>query len=127
GARAERIGTVFSARFDPDLALSPHQRNEREAAIVSDIEARLKNVDSLDEDRIIRHFVNAVQSAVRTNFYQSPSHDPTMLAEKADVARHAIAIKFDSRKVSGIPRPRPRFEIFICSPRFDAVHLRLAP
>jgi hypothetical protein len=27
-------------------------------------------VQSLDEDRIIRHFVNVVQAAVRTNFYQ---------------------------------------------------------
>src|SRR6202023_1391530 len=39
----------------------------------------------------------------------------------------AIAIKFDSRKISAMPLPRPRFEIFICSPRIEAVHLRFGP
>ena len=27
----------------------------------------------------------------------------------------------------GMPLPRPRFEIFICSPRLEAVHLRFGP
>src|SRR5215467_14308532 len=113
---AERIVALFKMRFDPDLAIQPHQRDERQAAIAGKIESQLTTVDSLDEDRIIRHFVNAVQSAVRTNFYQFP-----------ELAGQAIAIKFDSRKVNGMPLPRPRFEIFICSPRLEAVHLRFGP
>src|SRR5262249_31422312 len=70
-AITERIGALFAARFDPDLAASQDQRRERQTAIARDIEALLKKVDSLDEDRIVRHFVNVVQSAVRTNFYQA--------------------------------------------------------
>ena len=31
---------------------------------------RCRRSQSLDEDRILRHFVNAVQAAIRTNFYQ---------------------------------------------------------
>src|SRR5262249_19207991 len=124
------------ARFDPDLGISPRQREERQAIIMGEIEARLQKVDSLDEDRIIRHFVNVAQSAVRTNFYQSPS-SPTppspaggggrAAAEKDGAAGRAVAIKLDSRKVDGMPLPRPWCEIFICSPRLEAVHLRFGP
>src|SRR5579871_3142106 len=78
-AIAGRIIALFRARFDPDLPLSPRERNERQAAIAGEIETELKKVDSLDEDRIIRHFVNVVQSAVRTNFYQSPAGSPDSL------------------------------------------------
>ncbi len=42
-------------------------------------------------------------------------------------AKPVIAVKFDSRKVDGMPLPRPRFEIFLCSPRLEAVHLRFGP
>jgi glutamate dehydrogenase len=126
-AIAERIGALFEARFDPELRISPRQRDERQAIIMGEIEARLQKVDSLDEDRIIRHFVNIVQSAVRTNFYQFPSRHPALPAEKDSVAGRAVAIKLDSRKVNGMPLPRPQFEIFICSPRLEAVHLRFGP
>ena len=49
--------------------------------LLAEIEAALQAVESLDEDRILRHFVNAVQAALRTNFYQLDS-DGT--AEGAD-------------------------------------------
>jgi len=126
-AVAERIGALFDARFDPDLGVSPRQREERQAIIMGEIEARLQKVDSLDEDRIIRHFVNVAQSAVRTNFYQFPSRHPAPPAEKDSEAGRAVAIKLDSRKVHGMPLPRPWCEIFICSPRLEAVHLRFGP
>jgi glutamate dehydrogenase len=119
-AITERIGALFAARFDPDLAVSQDHRAQRQAAIATDIEALLKKVDSLDEDRIVRHFVNVVQSAVRTNFYQT-------VPGQASVADRAVAIKLDSRKIDGMPLPRPQREIFVCSPRLEAVHLRFGP
>jgi glutamate dehydrogenase len=126
-AIAERICALFEARFDPDLTISPHQRDERQAAVASEIEAWLRKVDNLDEDRIIRHVVNVVQSAVRTSFYQFSSSHPLPPQGKDDLAGRPIALKLDSRKVDGMPRPRPQFEIFICSPRLEAVHLRFGP
>jgi glutamate dehydrogenase len=119
-AIAGQIGALFAARFDPDLALSQDQRGERQSAIAGEIEALLKEVASLDEDRIVRHFVNVVQSAVRTNFYQLPPGE-------AESAARAVAIKLDSRKVTGMPLPRPQREVFVCSPRLEAVHLRFGP
>jgi glutamate dehydrogenase len=115
---AARIFALFEARFDPALAVSPQQREEREAAIAAEIDVGLGKVESLDEDRILRHFVNAVQSALRTNYYQTDARG---------AAKPVIAIKFDSRKLDGMPLPRPRYEIFLCSPRLEAVHLRFGP
>src|SRR5579871_5642943 len=119
-AISERISALFAMRFDPDLGISQEQRDESQASILSEIEVRLKKVGSLDEDRIIRHFVNVVQSAVRTNFYQVPRGE-------GPARGRVVAIKIDSRKVDAIPLPRPQREIFICSPRLEAVHLRFGP
>ena len=90
-------------------------RKAREAEIATAIEAELQAVESLDEDRILRHFVNAVQAAVRTNFYQLGTDG---------LPKPLIAIKFASRKVDGMPLPRPLYEIFVYSPRVEGVHLR---
>jgi len=75
----------------------------------------LQAVQSLDEDRILRHFVNAVQSAIRTNFYQiGQDGGPKPL----------ISIKFDSRKIDSMPLPRPLYEIFVIRREVEGVHLR---
>jgi glutamate dehydrogenase len=115
---AARISALFETRFDPRLAASPPEREERQGAILAEIDAGLAKVASLDEDRILRHFVNAVTSALRTNYYQT---------DRGGDAKPVIALKFDSRKVDSMPLPRPRFEIFLCSPRLEAVHLRFGP
>jgi glutamate dehydrogenase len=112
---AAQIVSLFHARFDPHLGVTDEQRAAREAAIAAAIEAALQSVESLDEDRILRHFVNAVQSAIRTNFYQLDRDGRT---------KELIAIKFASRKVDTMPLPRPLYEIFVYSPRVEGVHLR---
>ena len=107
---AERINALFHVKFDPKLDISIEERSARQAAIVAEIETALGEVASLDEDVILRRFVNAVQGAVRTNFFQFDK--PT------------ISIKFESRKVEDLPPPRPLFEIFVYSPRMEGGHLR---
>jgi glutamate dehydrogenase len=114
-AIAAKIATLFHIRFDPRVGPVTGERAVGEAALAAEIEADLAKVESLDEDRIIRHFVNIVQAAVRTNFYQ--------LGDGGRI-RDEIAIKLDSRRVDGMPLPRPLYEIFVCSPRLEAVHLR---
>ena len=38
--------------------------------------------------------------------------------------KQIIAIKFDSRRLDGLPLPKPLYEIFVYSPRVEGVHLR---
>ena len=114
-AIAAQIVALFKIRFDPHPGVAEDERARREAAASADIESALQAVESLDEDRILRRFVNAVRSAIRTNFYQ--------LGRDGRV-KELIAIKFASRKLDEMPLPRPLYEVFVYSPRVEAVHLR---
>ncbi len=111
---AGNIVELFHARFDPRPAAA-EGRDEKQAALNGKIEQALQAVESLDEDRILRQFVNAVQSAIRTNFFQT---------DKDGHAKPIISVKFESGKLTGLPLPRPLYEIFVYSPRVEGVHLR---
>ncbi len=111
---AADIVALFHARFDP-RADAAKDRDAKQAKIAARIEDELQKVESLDEDRILRHFVNAVQSAIRTNLYQTAQDGQP---------KPLIAIKFDSGKLTDVPLPRPLYEIFVYSPRVEGVHMR---
>ncbi len=113
-AIAADIVALFHARFDP-RAEAVKQSEAKQKEIAARIEEELQKVESLDEDRILRHFVNAVQSAIRTNFYQT---------DKDGQPKALIAVKFESGKLTELPLPRPLYEIFVYSPRVEGVHLR---
>ncbi|HEY2524542.1 MAG TPA: NAD-glutamate dehydrogenase domain-containing protein, partial [Candidatus Binataceae bacterium] len=112
---AAAIVSLFHVRFAPRFALVEEARAANETEIAATIDTALQAVSSLDEDRILRHFVNAVMAAVRTNFFQLDDNGR---------AKEPIAIKFASRKVDGMPLPRPLYEVFVYSPRVEALHLR---
>ncbi len=106
---------LFHARFDPRFAGTPEERATSQADVRATIEQHLRSVESLDEDQILRRFVNAVSAAERTNFYQIDADGQ---------AKQIIAIKFASRRLDGMPLPKPLYEIAIYSPRVEALHLR---
>ena len=108
-----KIVDLFHARFN--LEDDVKAREKKQKKLVSEIEAALQKVQSLDEDRILRRFVNAVTSSLRTNFYQ---------LETDGRPKQTISIKFDSKTLDGVPLPRPLFEIFVYSPRVEGIHLR---
>ena len=91
-AVAGNVVELFHARFDPRPD-AEKARDASQAEIVARIEEELQKVDSLDEDRILRHFVNAVQSAIRTNYFQT---------DKDGHLRPLIAIKFESGKLTDV-------------------------
>ena len=106
------LAQLFRIRFDPDYG---EARDKDEGACIADIEARLDSVENLDEDRIIRRFLNMLRSTLRTNFFQ----------EDGDGGQKGyISLKFDARNIQELPQPAPLREIFVYSPRFEAVHLR---
>jgi glutamate dehydrogenase len=101
---------LFEARLDPDSSdLDAAERLGQE------IDAALDAVPSLDEDRILRSFLSVVRAIVRTNAFQAGD----------DGKPHAyLSFKLDSAQIPVLPLPRPQFEIFVYSPRVEAVHLR---
>jgi glutamate dehydrogenase len=113
-AIAADLAALFHARFDP-RAEAAKDRVTKEKNIIRKIEEALQKVQSLDEDRILRRFLNAIGSALRTNFYQ---------VAKDGSPKQLISIKFQSGKLDDLPKPRPLYEIFVYSPRVEGDHLR---
>ncbi len=111
---------LFNARFDPGGHDVPADGESR-VAMVADLEGRitaaLEDVESLDHDRILRSFVTAISATVRTNYF---------LSDKGE-ERTAIALKLEPRRIEDLPQPKPRFEVFVYSPRVEGVHLRFGP
>lgn len=110
------IFRLFVARMDPALADKTRERKCK--ALLAGIEHELASVPSLDDDRILRRLVNAVQATLRTNYFQhdAQGHPPAMLA-----------FKLDPKAVEGLPEPRPYREIFVYGTEVEGVHLRYGP
>ncbi|TMJ68814.1 MAG: NAD-glutamate dehydrogenase, partial [Alphaproteobacteria bacterium] len=108
---ARRLVQLFETRFDP-------QRTGASLSAVAEIQAidhALDAVRSLDEDRILRTFLTLILRTVRTNYFQqTPSGE----------AKPYLAVKLASSEIDLLPRPRPLFEIYVYSPRVEAVHMR---
>ncbi len=108
---------LFFARLDPD------ERDEHRAdELVAELELTIDEVTSLDEDRILRSFLAVVTAILRTSYFR----DDDVYTEdgEGNEGRPYVSFKLDPERIPVLPRPRPRFEIFVYSPRFEGVHLR---
>src|SRR4029079_4338109 len=106
---ARLLCALFRARLGtPDDHAAP---TDAGAQIAEELAHEIDAVVGLDDDRILRALLALVQAALRTNVC-------------ALGARASVAIKFDPQVVPFLPAPRPRHEIWVYSPRVEAVHLR---
>jgi glutamate dehydrogenase len=103
----------FEASFDVDRPAE--ERTSRLAASEDALKRELDRAQNLDDDRILRTYGAVVGALLRTNYYQ----------RDADGApKPYISFKLDPHALPDLPKPRPRFEIFVYSQRLEAVHLR---
>jgi len=103
---------LFSIRFDPDF------EGDRDAAFKAtrtEIIEAFEQVVSLDDDRILRRYLNLIENTLRTNFYQDGV---------GEESKPYFSFKLDSQNIAELPLPRPHVEIFVYSPRVEGVHLR---
>jgi glutamate dehydrogenase len=107
---ARLLVRLFRARLHPDNS----DPDEAEQAATR-IEAALDEVPSLDQDRILRSFLRVVRAVVRTNWFQ---------VDDGGGPHPYLSLKLDSSQIPMLALPRPQFEIFVYSPRVEAVHLR---
>jgi glutamate dehydrogenase len=110
---AKLLVELFEARFDPEL--DPDSSTTAQESALAAIDNALAEVSSLDQDRILRSLLNAITSSLRTNYYRR---------DAAGNPSAAFAVKLDSQAVADLPEPRPKFEIWVYSPRVEGVHLR---
>ena len=103
---------LFEASLDPGV---PGEREELTSALVEEIEGALDSVASLDQDRILRSYLALIRSTLRTNYFQVAADGKP---------KAYVSFKLDSQKLPDLPAPRPKFEIWVYSPRVEGVHLR---
>ncbi len=110
-AVVREIADLFSIRFYPGF------RGDRQTMASNSserINQLLDKVANLDEDRILRHFLSVIEAISRTSAYQKKDGEP----------KGYLAFKLVPGQIPTSPQPRPMFEIFVYSPRFEGIHMR---
>ncbi|HSS70394.1 MAG TPA: NAD-glutamate dehydrogenase, partial [Casimicrobiaceae bacterium] len=109
---ARMLVDLFKLRFDPALSEAAQTQS---LAKIQEIDHALDRVENLSEDRVLRQYLALILATTRTNFWR----------RGPDRKRKSfVSFKFDPAKVPGLPEPKPMFEIFVYSTRFEGVHLR---
>lgn len=107
---AKKIISLFFARFSLDSTNSAAMEH-----LAKEIEKSLDDILNLDQDKILRQYLNIILSTLRTNYFQKDING---------CHKKHISFKLDSKNIHGIPEPAPKYEIFVYSPDVEGVHLR---
>ena len=103
----ELLDSVVAARRKP--------REVQVATIKKVFRLALSRISSIDEDRILFSFYEAVKGTLRTNFYQLDGNGEL---------HEYMSFKLDSAKMPSLPKPLPFREIWVFSSAVEGIHLR---
>ncbi len=112
---AQDLIALFKARFCPSIDRSTAAATMAEQEIKTRILEALDKITNLDEDRILRRFLDVILATLRTNFFQ---------LDLSGKSKNYISFKFDPKLIPELVLPLPMFEIFVYSPRVEGIHLR---
>src|SRR5699024_9677914 len=100
--------------IDNAVAGLEKSRDEQVHVYWEAIKVLLDGVASLDDERIIKSYMDIIRATTRTSYFQTIDGE----------SRHFISFKFDSDQVPDAPKPVPFREIWVYAPRVEGVHLR---
>ena len=103
---------LFRDLHDPKLKTPVKQRGKASSDKITEM---LQTVQKLDHDRILQNFKTLIEKTLRTSFFQTDENGEP---------KSYLAVKLDSKNIPGLPMPRPYVEVFVYSPRVEAIHLR---
>ncbi|HJT96164.1 MAG TPA: NAD-glutamate dehydrogenase domain-containing protein, partial [Mycobacterium sp.] len=109
---ARSLIELFEALFAPSDSPNRRDAQAAAAAVATDIDALV----SLDTDRVLRAFASMIQATLRTNYFVA---QPSSARQQ-----NVLSFKLNPGLIDELPLPRPKFEIFVYSPRVEGVHLR---
>lgn len=104
----QQLVRQFELQFHPGISRA--ERREKLESVSAAIERGVARARSLDEDRILSAFAGAVHATLRSNYFQ---------VDRLGRRKDYISIKLDPAKLPEVPRPRPKFEIFVYSPEVE--------
>jgi glutamate dehydrogenase len=113
-ATSRSLVELFEALFEPPMSGADKHRDPHAAAatVTRDIDA----VVGLDTDRVLRAFASMILATLRTNYF--------VTREGSARRQKVLSLKLNPQLIEELPLPRPRFEIYVYSPRVEGVHLR---
>ena len=114
---ARALVGYFQTRFDPDRE---HNMEASGAMPLEALErarctAELDLVPQLQQDQVLRGYLQLIDATLRTNYFQ---------VDADGRHRGALALKLDSSAVAELPAPRPEVEAFVHGPAVEGIHLR---
>ncbi|MEO6679315.1 MAG: NAD-glutamate dehydrogenase domain-containing protein, partial [Pseudomonas sp.] len=112
---ARELTRLFKTRFYLARKLSGDDLEDKQQRLEQAIVTALDDVQVLNEDRILRRYLDLIKATLRTNFYQTDANGQN---------KSYFSFKFNPHQIPELPKPVPKFEIFVYSPRVEGVHLR---
>ena len=112
---ARELTRLFKTRFYLARKLTQDDLDDKQQRLEQAILTALDEVQVLNEDRILRRYLDLIKATLRTNFYQADANGQ---------AKSYFSFKFNPKLIPELPKPVPKFEIFVYSPRVEGVHLR---
>ncbi|MBD1587012.1 NAD-glutamate dehydrogenase [Pseudomonas typographi] len=112
---ARELTRLFKTRFYLARKLTGDDLDDKQQRLEQAILGALDDVQVLNEDRILRRYLELIKATQRTNFYQP---------DAAGQNKGYFSFKFNPKLIPELPKPVPKFEIFVYSPRVEGVHLR---
>lgn len=112
---ARELTRLFKTRFYLARKLASDDLDDKQQRLEHAILSALDDVQVLNEDRILRRYLDLIKATLRTNFYQTDANGHN---------KSYFSFKFNPHLIPELPKPVPKFEIFVYSPRVEGVHLR---
>jgi glutamate dehydrogenase len=112
---ARELTRLFKTRFYLARKLTEDDLEDKQQRLEQAILTALDDVQVLNEDRILRRYLDLIKATLRTNFYQTDANGQN---------KSYFSFKFNPHAIPELPKPVPKFEIFVYSPRVEGVHLR---
>lgn len=112
---ARELTRLFKTRFYLARKLTSDDLEDKQQRLEHAILSALDDVQVLNEDRILRRYLDLIKATLRTNFYQTDARGQN---------KSYFSFKFNPHSIPELPKPVPKFEIFVYSPRVEGVHLR---
>jgi glutamate dehydrogenase len=109
---ASLLVEYFETKFRTDREETAATRTEQLLPpIARRYDELLEKVTVIQEDLILRYFIDLFAATQRSNFYRPGRGD-------------TISIKIESGLVEHMPRPCPLYEIYVHAPGVEGIHLR---
>ncbi len=113
-----QLRDYFYLLFDPSLGKSQRRSAKK---LRNSILAGIDEVTNLAEDSVLRAYLDLLDATQRSNYFQC---DVSSEGGESNELKTYFSFKFRSDTLEFVPRPKPKFEIFVYSRRMEGVHLR---